>query len=219
MGVSSILIDWRDFKPRNGWGGWRFLVDTGLGLGLGLGVGNARTIPFGWLWLPKSLLAKVEGKFCCCCWIIFHKNLTYFFSGLFGLFFLFFLLFAFFFSFLFFFFFSIIFSSSFFLFSCSRFLVMLYINRSVFLYLFRYFLFLLRLLLVWFGLVLWHINHGWSFIPNPFLHILTVLFQTTQFSIIQLQCQKTVPFQTIRFSINTQFQCQKQFHFKQFCLA
>ena len=37
--------------------------------------------------------------------------------------------------------------------------------------------------------------------PNPLLYIKTVLFQT------------------IQFSISTQFQCQRQFYFKQFFLA
>ena len=38
------------------------------------------------------------------------------------------------------------------------------------------------------------------------LNVQTVLFQTMQFSIsTQFQCQKTVPFQTIKFSISTLF--------------
>ena len=77
--------------------------------------------------------------------------------------------------------------------------------------------------------------------PNPFLYIWTVLFQTIQFSIRRrFQCQRAVLFQTIQFrvsivfclhssktvlfraiqfSISTHIQCQKQFYFKQFSLA
>ena len=38
--------------------------------------------------------------------------------------------------------------------------------------------------MVWFGLVLWHINHWRLFIPKSILNIWTILFQTIQFSII-----------------------------------
>ena len=55
--------------------------------------------------------------------------------------------------------------------------------------------------LLWFGLVLWHINHCRLLMPNLFLYILKVLSQT------------------IQFRISTQFQCKKQFYFKKFGLA
>ena len=55
--------------------------------------------------------------------------------------------------------------------------------------------------LVWFGLILWHLNH-------------CRLFNTKSIFI-----HKTVLFQTIQFSIIRQFKCQKQFCFKQFSLV
>ena len=72
--------------------------------------------------------------------------------------------------------------------------------------------------LVWFGLMAYQplkvINAKSIFIDKA------VLFQTIQFSIsTQFQCQETVPFQTIQFSISTEFNYQKQFYFKQFSLA
>ena len=54
--------------------------------------------------------------------------------------------------------------------------------------------------MVWFSLVLWHINHCKLFNAKFILYIRTVLFTT------------------IQFSINTQFECQKQFYFKLFSL-
>ena len=82
-------------------------------------------------------------------------------------------------------------------------------------------------------------------LPNPFLYILTVLFQTVQFSIsivffITFVCffvfygiskfvgyfmpnpflyKKSVLFQTIQFSMSTQFNRQKHFYFKLFSLV
>ena len=55
--------------------------------------------------------------------------------------------------------------------------------------------------LIWFGMVLCHINHCRLLIPNPFLYKEIVLFKT------------------IQFSISTQFNCQKHFNFKQFSLV
>ena len=43
-----------------------------------------------------------------------------------------------------------------------------------------------------FGLVLWHINHRRSLMPNQFLYLQTVLFQTIQFSISIVFCLHTV---------------------------
>ena len=61
-----------------------------------------------------------------------------------------------------------------------------------------------------FGLVLWHINHYRLLMPNPFLYIKIILFQTIQFSMsmcfVYTQSNvKTVIFQTIQFSISTHF--------------
>ena len=53
----------------------------------------------------------------------------------------------------------------------------------------------------WFGLVWWHMNHWKLFNSIPFLYIKLVLFQT------------------LPFSISTQFKYQKQFYFKQFNLS
>ena len=55
--------------------------------------------------------------------------------------------------------------------------------------------------LICFALILWLINNSMLLMLNPFLFIRTVLFQT------------------IQFSMSTQFQCKKQFYFKQFSLA
>ena len=103
--------------------------------------------------------------------------------------------------------------------------------------------------LIWFGLV-WFYGIStivYHLMPNPFLYIKTVLFQTIQFSInlvfvyTQLNIQRvlfqtiqfsinsvfcytqlniqTGLFQTIQFNVSTQFKCQKQFYFKQFSFA
>ena len=40
------------------------------------------------------------------------------------------------------------------------------------------------------------------------LNVKTVLYITTQLSVSRVSMSKTVPFQTIRFSISTQFQCK-----------
>ena len=40
------------------------------------------------------------------------------------------------------------------------------------------------------------------------LHVKTLPCQTIQFSVIQFQCQKTVQFEIIHFSISTQFKCK-----------
>ena len=74
--------------------------------------------------------------------------------------------------------------------------------------------------LVWFGWVLWHIKL--CSLSNK----KEVIIQTIKFSIsivfffvyTQLNV-KTFLFQTIQFSIITQFQCQKHLVFKQFSLA
>ena len=71
---------------------------------------------------------------------------------------------------------------------------------------------------VWLGSVLCYINHYRLLMPNQFLNVWIVLFQTIQFSIsivfvyTQLNV-KRVLFQTIQFNI------QKQFHFEQFNVA
>ena len=43
------------------------------------------------------------------------------------------------------------------------------------------------------------------------LYVKTVPFQTIQFSMSTVSMSKTVPFQTIQFSISTQSNCQKTF--------
>ena len=45
-------------------------------------------------------------------------------------------------------------------------------------------------------------------IPNTFLYMKSVLFQTIQFNINLQFKQKTVLFQTIQFIISTKFKCQ-----------
>ena len=52
-----------------------------------------------------------------------------------------------------------------------------------------------------FGLILWHINYCWLFNAKSILYVWTVLFQT------------------IQFNISKQFDCKKQFYFKQFPLV
>ena len=53
--------------------------------------------------------------------------------------------------------------------------------------------------IIWFGLVLWHINHCRLLMPNPFLNINSSISNN---SVLQT---KTVTFQAIQFSISTQF--------------
>ena len=44
------------------------------------------------------------------------------------------------------------------------------------------------------------------------LNVKTVLYQTNQFSVCRVSMSKTVPFQTIQFSISTQFKCKYTVH-------
>ena len=58
--------------------------------------------------------------------------------------------------------------------------------------------------IVWFGLVLWHINHCWLFNINPvFTHILNTWFANMFCRFTELNKQ-TVLFLTIQFSISQQ---------------
>ena len=74
--------------------------------------------------------------------------------------------------------------------------------------------------LVWFGLVLWLINYFRLFnTKSIFIHINSFILNSSVYHKYTVSMSKTVLLQIIQFSISKQFQCQKQFYFKQFSLA
>ena len=70
--------------------------------------------------------------------------------------------------------------------------------------------------LVWFGLVLWHISHCRLFKSKSiFIHVNNLILKNSAYKNSSI----SVLFHAIQFSISTQFQCKKQFYFRQFSLS